>query len=95
MTSIVRNLQAAKPFLKWAGGKSQLIQEIEHILPTKYKISRKIPVYIEPFIGGGALYFYLQSAYEIGKSYIGYQQDLILTYLVVQKDVDVLIRNYY
>ena len=100
MTSRIRNSQmeifdaAAKPFLKWAGGKSQLIQEIERILPAKYKISKKIPVYIEPFIGGGALYFYLQSAYEIGKSYIAdINPDLILTYLVVQKDVDVLIQK--
>ena len=85
---------AAKPFLKWAGGKSQLIQEIERLLPSKYKTSRRIPVYIEPFIGGGALYFYLQSAYEIGKSYIAdINPDLILTYCVVQKDVDSLIQK--
>lgn len=102
MTSRIRNSQmeifdtAAKSFLKWAGGKSQLIEEIEHILPIKYKISGKIPVYIEPFIGGGALYFYLQSAYEIGKSYIAdINPDLILTYLVVQKDVDILIQKLF
>lgn len=100
MTSRLMNSQieifdaAAKPFLKWAGGKSQLIHDIELKLPGKYKTSRKIPVYVEPFIGGGALFFYLQSAFVIEKSYIAdINPDLILTYLVVQKDVDTLIKK--
>ena len=100
MTSRLKNSQIdlfntpAKPFLKWAGGKSQLIQDIVLKLPSKYRTSRKIPVYIEPFIGGGALFFYLQSTFIIEKSYIAdINPDLILTYLVVQKDVDSLIKR--
>ncbi len=42
------------PFLKWPGGKRWLIQRNAHLLPTTYKR------YIEPFVGGGAVYFYLQ-----------------------------------
>ncbi|MHA1619883.1 MAG: DNA adenine methylase, partial [Promethearchaeota archaeon] len=41
------------PFLKWAGGKRQLINQIDPYLPVSYDN------YIEPFVGGGALFFYL------------------------------------
>lgn len=43
-----------KPILKWAGGKTQLIPELITRMPGKYN------KYIEPFFGGGALFFYLQ-----------------------------------
>lgn len=43
----------AKPFLKWAGGKTQLIGDIENGLPEKF-VSKKF-TYIEPFVGSGAL----------------------------------------
>ena len=58
------------PFMKWAGGKRQLIPEIEKILPQNIRKSRKIKNYFEPFIGGGALFFYLMSNYDIKKAYI-------------------------
>lgn len=60
----------AEPFLKWVGGKRQLIPEIEDKLPLKIKNNRRICKYFEPFIGGGALFFYLKSKYNIQKSYI-------------------------
>lgn len=47
----------AKPFLKWAGGKTQLISDIEHILPNTI---RKISfTYIEPFVGSGVVLFWM------------------------------------
>ena len=53
----------AKPFLKWAGGKTQLLPEIQQRLPFDLEIG-KIKRYIEPFIGGGALFFYLAQSYN-------------------------------
>lgn len=47
----------AKPFLKWAGGKGQLISQLEHHLPLDLKEQEF--TYIEPFVGGGALLFYM------------------------------------
>ncbi|QVK20834.1 DNA adenine methylase [Mycoplasmatota bacterium] len=44
-----------KPFLKWVGGKRQLINEIEKRIPHKYN------AYFEPFVGGGALFMHLQN----------------------------------
>lgn len=49
----------AKPFIKWVGGKSQLIGQLEALLPADFDSKEDI-TYIEPFVGGGAmLYFFL------------------------------------
>jgi DNA adenine methylase len=47
----------AKPFLKWAGGKGQLISQLEQHLPDDLK--EKEFTYFEPFVGGGAMLFYM------------------------------------
>lgn len=47
----------AKPFLKWAGGKTQLISEIQKSLPNELVKSKF--TYIEPFVGSGAILFWM------------------------------------
>jgi len=47
----------AKPFLKWAGGKTQLITEIEKVLPKKF-MNEKF-TFVEPFVGSGAILFWI------------------------------------
>jgi len=47
-------MKKAKPFLKWAGGKTQLLSELTTLVPSTYS------KYIEPFLGGGALFFHLR-----------------------------------
>ncbi|MGB4168943.1 MAG: DNA adenine methylase, partial [Tepidanaerobacteraceae bacterium] len=44
----------AKPFVKWAGGKTQLLDELASRLPFIIKESKSIERYVEPFVGGGA-----------------------------------------
>lgn len=67
-----------KPFLKWAGGKTQLIPEILNYSPTKFN------KYIEPFIGGGALFFNLRHE----KSIIAdLNEELIISYEQVKNNV--------
>ena len=46
----------AKPFLKWAGGKRQLIEQLSGYFPEKIQTG-KIKKYAEAFMGGGALFF--------------------------------------
>ena len=48
----------AKPFLEWAGGKTQLLVKLEKRIPIKIKNCGNIKQYIEPFIGGGAIFFF-------------------------------------
>lgn len=84
----------AKPFLKWAGGKTQLIQQLEERLPSIVKTSKKIKNYIEPFIGGGAFFFYLRNHYEIESSVIvDINPEIILGYKTIQKKSSELIES--
>lgn len=86
----------AKPFLKWAGGKFQLVGELEKRLPKSIIESGVINNYIEPFLGGGSMFFYLKSKYEIKHSYLfDINPELILSYKVIQKNAKELINNLY
>lgn len=78
---------SAKPFLKWAGGKGQLIAAIEAALPTDLK-ERKELTYIEPFIGSGAIMFwFLQRFANVTKAVINdINDDLINAYTIVKED---------
>lgn len=83
----------AKPFLKWAGGKGQLLSQLSEHLPER--ISKEPFTYIEPFVGGGAMLFYmLQHFGNIKKAVINdVNEDLILTYRIIKDDVETLIAN--
>ena len=84
----------ARPFLKWAGGKKQLIETIESRFPDEIKSSRKIEKYFEPFVGGGALFFYLMSNYKISEAYIyDINRELILTYNAIKNNPKELIKE--
>lgn len=73
----------AKPFLKWAGGKTQLINDIEKALP-KY-ISNDKFTYIEPFVGSGAVLFWMLNNFpNLKKAVINdINEDLINTYKTI------------
>ena len=48
----------AKPFVKWVGGKGQLIEQLESLLPADFDKWENV-TYIEPFVGGGAMLFFM------------------------------------
>lgn len=76
-----------KPFLKWAGGKTQLLSELVKHLPTTLKNTHTIDSYIEPFVGGGAMFFYLKNKYDIKKSFLfDINRELIVGYKVMQNN---------
>lgn len=77
----------AKPFLKWAGGKSQLIEKFQELYPYDLK-NGKITTYYEPFAGGGAVFFDICQRYGIDKAFLyDINDELILVYRVIQSDV--------
>lgn len=78
-----KSLMPAKPFLKWAGGKTQLISEIERGLPIEIKKNNF--TYIEPFIGSGALLFWMINNYPNMKKAVinDINVDLINTYKII------------
>lgn len=53
----------AKPFIKWVGGKSQLITQLDNLLPVDFETTENL-TYIEPFVGGGAMLFYMLQRYN-------------------------------
>jgi DNA adenine methylase len=75
--------KTAKPFLKWAGGKTQLITEIEKSLP--FEITNNKFTYIEPFVGSGAVLFWMLSNFpKLEKAVINdINEDLINTYKTI------------
>ncbi len=78
-----------KPFVKWAGGKGQLLAEIEKYYPFE---SKKITRYVEAFVGGGAVLFDVLSKYKLEYVCLNdVNADLINTYLMVRDNVDGLI----
>ncbi len=75
----------AKPFIKWVGGKSQLLSQLEILLPNHFADWEDV-TYIEPFVGGGAMLFYmLQTHPNIRRAVINdINSDLTTCYKVVK-----------
>jgi len=90
-TVLTTNSKIAKPFLKWAGGKTQLINDIQKALPTE--IANKPFTYIEPFVGSGAVLFWMLSKYpNLKKAVINdINNDLINTYKTIANKPNELI----
>jgi DNA adenine methylase len=73
-------------FVKWAGGKKQLIGQFQQYFP------KKIERYFEPFVGGGAIAFYVLKHYAPKEVYLSdSNEDLVITYNVIKDNVEELI----
>ena len=80
----------ARPFLKWAGGKGQLLDKFQELYPKQLK-ENKIKNFYEPFLGSGAVFFDIAQKYEIENAYLyDINEELVLTYKVIQNDVSKL-----
>lgn len=85
-----QNAVQLKPFVKWVGGKSQLVEELEKFLT--YDNEKVLTKYCEPMVGGGALLFDILSNFDFDQIYISdTNTELINAYNVIQKDVDALV----
>ncbi len=92
MTQTLLETKFAKPFLKWAGGKGQLVDEIDLRLLQELK-EGKIKTYIEPFVGGGAVFFHIAQKYPDIDNYIliDVNKDLVNCYKAIRNSVEEVI----
>jgi DNA adenine methylase len=81
----------ARPFLKWAGGKAQLLDAFGARVPPELAAGG-LPVFVEPFMGGGAVYFHFNSTFRFWECHLfDINEELVLAYSVVKNDVAGLI----
>jgi len=73
-----------KPFLRWAGGKNWLIKHLDDFLPRGFN------KYVEPFLGGGSVFFYLSPETGVLSDL---NQELVETYQVLRDDVESVIKE--
>ncbi|MBU4217061.1 DNA adenine methylase [Patescibacteria group bacterium] len=80
-----------KPFVKWVGGKRQLVQQFKDLnLYPPYKFNPKTATYFEPFVGGGAMFFDLLPKRAVLSDM---NLELVTTYNVIKNDVSALIKK--
>ena len=92
MSTVAEKTTIAKPFLKWAGGKGQLLAEIDKRLPLELQ-NGEFDTYIEPFVGGGAVFFHIAQKYpSIKKFYLfDINDDLVNCYKIIKEGVKSLV----
>ena len=84
----------AKPFVKWVGGKSQLIDQLEALLPADFDTWENV-TYIEPFVGGGAMLFHMLQKYRNIRTAVinDINPDLTTCYRTVRDNPDELVNS--
>jgi DNA adenine methylase len=102
-TVVKKKTIVAKPFVKWAGGKGNLLQKLEALLPANFDDLENV-TYIEPFVGGGAMLFHMLQRHKcITRAVINdINADLIRCYELIARTPEVLMEhlknienNYY
>ena len=90
-----KNPDLAKPFLKWVGGKTQLLEQFDLLYPQQLK-QGKIAQYFELFLGGGAVFFDIIQKYSVKQVFLNdINPDLILAYQVIKQNPNELIQLLY
>ena len=82
---------SARPFVKWVGGKGQLLAQFASLYPDAL-LRGDVHTYVEPFLGGGAVFFDIMRRFTITKAYLSdINAEIVLLYRVVQQSPDQLI----
>jgi len=78
----------ARPFMKWVGGKQQLLTQFESLFPKKFRR------YFEPFVGGGAVFFHLWNTRRLSSKAFLFDNnpELVNAYTIARDQVDTLIQ---
>src|SRR5687767_12608572 len=90
ISTLLKTSSLAKPVLKWAGGKTQLLPVLSANYPKH--LGTKIRKYIEPFFGGGAVFFDLYNSALINEAIImDANPELVIFYKTIKKQPDQLV----
>ena len=82
------NATFLRPFVKWAGGKSQLLRQFQSLYPKQDSVGR----YVEPFLGSGAVFFHIRTLLQPSRSLLyDTNAELIDTFLAVRDEPEELI----
>ena len=85
-------INSSKPFLKWAGGKTQLLKQFVNHYPIELN-NGKINKYFEPFLGGGSVFIYIAKNYNIKEAYLtDINPELVMSFNVIKKNPLLLIK---
>ncbi len=77
-----------RPFLKWAGGKTQLLDQYARLYPPAHRVGR----YLEPFVGSGAVFFHVRETLRPDRAFLADgSHELVGTYLAVRDQVEEVI----
>lgn len=92
--AIVKDSHQPKPFVKWAGGKGHLLGQLQLLLPDSFEAMENM-TYVEPFVGGGAMLFFILSRYRNVRHVVinDINTDLITCYRVIKEDPRPLIKE--
>lgn len=83
-----------RPFLKWAGGKGQLLGQFQLYFPQELNGKGIIKRYYEPFLGSGAVFFWVIQNCKIEEAYLNeFNPEIYLCYVAIQRDVEKLIKS--
>ncbi len=92
--SFVNDKRSVKPFVKWAGGKGQLLPHIRRAYPEE--LSTTLTKYAEPFVGGGAVLFDVLSSFDLKEVYISdINAELINAYTVIRDNCNELVASLH
>ena len=91
MNRLSQKVVKARPFLKWAGGKTQLLVQLAAHYPCEL-VQGQLTRHVEPFLGSGAVFLDIAQRYPLRFAYLNdANRELILAFAVVQRDPQALI----
>ncbi|NEQ99520.1 MAG: DNA adenine methylase [Cyanothece sp. SIO2G6] len=83
-------ISPARPFLKWAGGKGRVLPQYQPYFPEFSTFSK----YYEPFLGGGAVFFYLQATNALSSAYLtDINEELVNVYRCIRDEVEAVVQQ--
>ena len=86
-------ISSAKPFLKWAGGKGQLLNQFQAYFPKELNGKGIIKHYYEPFLGSGAVFFWVKQNCKLKDAFINeFNPEIYLCYVAIQSNVGEVIK---